>query len=103
MRVMIDETRSNDAPVGIDDALGGGAFISADPDDFPLGYCHVRLECRLARAVHDATILDEQIIPHDSFSSLPRPCEPGHHRGGPLPPGQWSIGISMPWLNPQPT
>jgi hypothetical protein len=33
---------------------------------------HVRLEGRLARAVHDASIVDEQVICHDAFSSLPR-------------------------------
>jgi hypothetical protein len=33
---------------------------------------HIGLECRLPRAVHNASIVDEQVICHDAFSSLPR-------------------------------
>ena len=62
----------DDAPLGVDDALGGGAVVFPDPDDFPLMHRHIGLECRLARAIHDASVLDEQIICHDCFSSLPR-------------------------------
>jgi hypothetical protein len=69
---MVDEPRGDDAPVGINDTLGGSAFIFPDPDNFPLMHRHIRLECRLARAVHDASIPDEQVICHDAFSSLPR-------------------------------
>ncbi len=72
MGMVIDEPRGDDAPVGVDDAFGRGAFIFADPDDFPLMHRHIRLECRLARAIHDASIVDEQVICHDAFSSLPR-------------------------------
>jgi hypothetical protein len=72
MGVMVDKPGRDDAPVRIDDALGGGAFIFPDPDDFPLMHRHIRLECRLARAIHDASIVDEQVICHDAFSSLPR-------------------------------
>jgi hypothetical protein len=72
MRVVVDEPGRDDAPVGIDDALGRGPLIFPDPDDFPLMHRNIRLECRLTRAIHDASIVDEQVICHDAFSSLPR-------------------------------
>jgi hypothetical protein len=69
---VIYEPRGDNTPVRIDNALGRGAFIFPDPDDFPLMHRNIRLECRPTRAIHDASIVDEQVICHDAFSSLPR-------------------------------
>src|SRR5262249_35439569 len=73
MSVMIDKPGSDNAPLGVDRPFGRCTGVFADPDNPAVLDRDIRGKCRLARAVHDATILDKQIIPHDSFSSLPRP------------------------------
>src|SRR4029077_1460105 len=67
MRVVIDESWSNDPPVSIDGAPGGGV-VFADPHNSSLVHRHVCPERWLARAVHDTRILDQQIVCHRLFS-----------------------------------
>src|SRR5262249_30233392 len=93
MSVMIDEPRSDDAPLGVDDALGRSAFVLSDADDFPLMHAAMGLEALLARAVPAAAVPDEQIISHNFSSSLPRPVRAwaiaagrSHRAGGPPAP-----------------
>src|SRR5439155_10813636 len=71
MGMMVDKPGRHDAPLGVDRPLGGSAGIFADPDDLAVLYRHIRGKCRLARAVDNAPVLDQQIIRHSSSSSLP--------------------------------
>ena len=82
MGVMIDEPGGDDAPRGVDGALGGGTGIFADPDDLAVLHRDIREKSELARAVYDAPVFDQEIIRHASFSSLPRAVRArGPHRG----------------------
>src|SRR5208282_184291 len=76
MGMMIDEPGCNDAPLGVNRAFGGGAGIFADPDDLAVLDRDIRCKCRLARAVDDAPVFNEQIKRH-AYSSLlpPAPSE----------------------------
>ena len=88
MGVMVDKAGGDDPPFGVDRALGGGAGVFADPDDLAALHRHIRRKSRLARAVHDAPVFNEQIIRHDGFSSLPpAPQERGAVAAGRFPPG----------------
>ena len=87
MGVMIDKAGRDDPPFGVDRALGGSPGIFADPDDLAVLHRHVRRKCRLARAVDDAPVFNEQIIRHDCFSSLPRSPGAWGRRCGPFPTG----------------
>src|SRR6202022_931924 len=71
MGMMIDEARRHDAPLGIDRPLGGSTGIFADPDNLAVLHRNIGGKCRLARAVDNAPVSDEQIIRHSSSSSLP--------------------------------
>ena len=73
MRVVIDEPGGNHAPLGVDRSLGGGASIFADPNDLAVMDRDIRCKCRLARAVDNAPVFDEQIKRHAYSSSL-HPC-----------------------------
>src|SRR4051794_39310759 len=65
--VMVNESRGDDAPLGIDDTSGG--FIdSADADDFPMVHRHIGGKGGLSGAVNYASVLNEQVICHDASS-----------------------------------
>src|SRR5260370_32259995 len=72
MGVVIDKAWRDDPSRRIDRPLGGGAVRLADADDFALMHRDIGLERRLARAVDDVPVLDEQIIGHDFYLPLPR-------------------------------
>src|SRR5215831_5328616 len=95
MGVMVDEPGCDDAPLGVDRAFGCGAGIFADPNDLSALNRHIGGKCRLARAIDDASVLDQQIIRHGSFSSLPRSVRARGSRGGRSPPSQWSTGTPL--------
>ncbi len=61
---MVDETWGDNPSFGVDRALGGGAIGFADPDDLAVLYRDIGLESRLARAVDNTPIPDDQIVRH---------------------------------------
>ena len=84
--VMIDEPRRDDASLGVNNALGGGAVGFANTDDPSALHCHIRHIRPLARTVDDAPIFDKQIERHfffllaAPFVSLQEAIAPGVHR-----------------------
>src|SRR5437763_225971 len=64
MGVMVDKTRRDDPPGGIDRALGGRAVVFADPDDPAVLDRDIGLKRRLAGTVDHAPVLNEQIECH---------------------------------------
>src|SRR5262245_25226615 len=85
MGVMIDEPGGDNAPRGVDGALGGGPGIFADPDDLAVLHRDICEKSSLARAVYDAPVCDQEIIRHAAFSSLPRSGRARGPRRGPAP------------------
>src|SRR5947208_1547985 len=64
MSVMVDKAGRDDAPLGIDRALRGGATVFADPDDPAVLDRDIGLKRRLARTVDHAPVRNEQIECH---------------------------------------
>ena len=63
MAVRVDEARADDAPGGVDHALGALAVDVADRDDPPALDRDVAAERRGARAVDDERVPDEEVEP----------------------------------------
>ena len=63
MGVVIDKAWGDDPAVSVDRAPGG-AIVFADPYNLSFMHRHVCPERRLARAIHDTRILDQQIVRH---------------------------------------
>ena len=71
MGMVIDKAGCHDPPLGIDRALGGGTGVFADPDNLAILHRNVGGKCRLARAVDNASIFDEQIKRHFFLLAAP--------------------------------
>jgi hypothetical protein len=67
MRVMINESRSDDPAVGVDRAPGRGIGF-ADPHNLSFMHRYIGLERGLAGAIRDTCILDQQVVRHGFFS-----------------------------------
>ncbi len=61
MAVQIDEPRGDDQPVGVD-APRGRCLFTANHLQPAIADADVRVEARLARAVHDRAVLDDEIV-----------------------------------------
>src|SRR5262249_8344727 len=62
--VVVDKARRDDPPFGIDRAFCRCTGVFADPDDLAVLDRDIRGKCRLARAVDNAPVLNEQIVCH---------------------------------------
>src|SRR5271166_1547090 len=71
MGVVVDKAGCDDAARGVDGTFGGSAGIFADPDNLAVLDRDIRGKCRLARAVDNAPVFNEQIIGHAYSSLLP--------------------------------
>ena len=71
MGVVIDKARRDDAARCIDRALGRGTVGFADPDDPAVLHGDIGTECRFARAIDHASILDQEIVCHAIPPFLP--------------------------------
>src|SRR5271166_6684240 len=71
MGVVVDTAGCDDAARGVDGTFGGSAGIFADPDDLAILHRDIRGKRRLARAVDNAPVFNEQIKGHAYSSLLP--------------------------------
>jgi hypothetical protein len=61
MGVVVDKARGDDPPGRVDRALGGGAIIFADADNPAVLHRYIGVECRLTRAIDDASVFNENV------------------------------------------
>src|SRR5262245_60771960 len=61
--VVVDEARSDDPPIGLDD-LARGAAEAPQLRDLSPGHGDVAVEGGSARAIDDASVSDEQVVGH---------------------------------------
>jgi hypothetical protein len=87
MRVVVDEPGGNDAPLGVDRALGRRTGVFADPDDLAVLDRDIRRKCRLAEPSTTRPFLMSRSYPMILSPHCPAPDEPGavaagrSHRG----------------------